>query len=169
MINAQCLGLEDLLDTIKDFSERKSKTIINKGLEMAAEVSLEAAKDNAPVLSGTTKAAVHTEKIKRRGGKFGWKVQISEGQWTGKSWYAAAEDLGHHVGARTNEIKNLQKKKSKLLPFYDRRKWLEGKHWLEASFEETAEPGKNIAIQTIQAGIDKELKRLARKAARANT
>jgi hypothetical protein len=43
---------------------------------------------------------------------------------------------------------------------------LEGKHWLKEAFAVSAKESREIALATIRAGIDREVKRMAKKAAK---
>jgi hypothetical protein len=160
-------GIEDLDKSLSEFARKTVKRIVTLGLKKGAENTRQVAEDLAPVKSGRTKENLHINLIRRNKKYFGWNVQVGGGDWRGNDFYAGFVEMGHHLGKAGNLVRYLQRhKQGDAASLLDRRKWLEGKHWLFHAFRATLNESRDIAIDTIRQGIERELKRQAKKAAR---
>jgi hypothetical protein len=167
------LGVDDLDAALKDFSEKAVKRIIRKGLSMAADNTCQEAERIAPVKTGQLQESIWVRPIKRNKRYFGFKVELGAGDYTGHEFYGSFVEYGHHVGRAGAHVRWLRRHGQKdLADATDRRKWLEGKHFLKAAFDTTASASREIALGQIRLGIAREVKRLeraARKASREST
>jgi HK97 gp10 family phage protein len=69
-------------------------------MEHAAQPIVEAAKANAPVLTGELRASIGTTRPKEKDGTISIQVQPGEGFFFGDEYYAGFIEFGHHLGKR---------------------------------------------------------------------
>lgn len=144
-------GTQDVRAALLALEEKVAKRIARAALKAGAEPMLHAARSKAPVDTGdlveSLKISTGTKK-----GKLVARVQTKEGDYKGKTFYGSFIEYGHYLGDK--DLGNS-------------RKWVEARPFLRPAFDENKERSAGIVVEALRAGILKEAKRIARKAAKA--
>jgi HK97 gp10 family phage protein len=93
-------GGSKLKSVLDELPKKIQNKILRTAMRNAAKVIAEETKAQAPVLSGVTRAAVKVRAAKRRKGSIGFTVQVGQGSYKGKTFYASFVEFGHYAGSR---------------------------------------------------------------------
>lgn len=118
------------------------KKILRQALRPAAKLILDSARQNAPVDTGALRKSLAVRAGKRtRKGTVRVQVQTSDGMFTGKTFYGAFQELGHHRGKRS---------------LGSGRPMIPGKHYIKRAFDSRKFAAQVLAQSLIAEGILRE-------------
>lgn len=143
-------GTQEVRAALLQLEEKVAKRIARAALKAGAEPMLHAARSKAPVDTGDLVESLKISTGKKKG-KLVARVQTKSGDYKGKTFYGSFIEYGHYAGPR-----NLG----------NARKWIEPRPFLRPAFDENKDRSAGIVVEALRTGIDKEAKRVARKAAR---
>jgi HK97 gp10 family phage protein len=131
--------IDALVAHLGELAPKIRNKAIRKGLRVGAKIVRDAAVANAPVKSGLTQRSIKVRAAKVKGG-IGVQVVVGERDFVGDTYYAAIVEHGwNRIDPRTHQ-----------------RRWVEGKHWLQHSYDQTESQASSAAFQTI-AGLIEEI------------
>lgn len=88
-------GDKALDKTLRGLEPKIAKKVVSKATRSGMKIMQKAVKDESPVgETGMLKKSVKVRSAKRSRRSFGMLVQFGEGNFKGKSWYAAAVEYG---------------------------------------------------------------------------
>jgi HK97 gp10 family phage protein len=143
-VDCKISGVKEIDDKLQTLGKTIARKVLRHGMRAGAKPVAETARRIAPVKSGLTKQAIKVKAIRKSRKTFGVAVQVGEGNYVGKTFYAAFVEFGHKTGKRGST----------------NRKWVEGQHFMERAYNSTADMAKTIAMSDIKDGIDKEVRKL---------
>lgn len=143
-------GGPELQAALRELDEKVAKRIARAALKAGAMPMLHAARSKAPIDTGLTVESLKIATGNRKG-KLSARVQTKSGDYKGKTFYASFVEYGHYQGSR--KLGNA-------------RKWIEARPFMRPAFDENKERSVGIVTDALRAGLLKEAKRVAKRAAK---
>lgn len=149
----QITGIEEIDKKLRELTDKEARRIMRRAMKKAIQPTVTQAQSNAPVLTGQTRAAIQLMPMKRsrKAKSFGFRVCIGKKDYVGDQFYGAFQEYGFHLGKRS----------------LSNRKFIEGKHFMQKAYDSTKEQVKTAALDEINKGLDRFIKRRDKKAAKA--
>ena len=142
------LGAKEINRALNQLSQEAGKRVVKREMRRAVKPIYQRTLEKAPL--GMTSQTLSAVKIKsyHRKGRIKFVVQVGKGDFKGKTYYAAF----YHMGTKKKDGS------PKMIP----------RPWMREAFDETKDAAALNAEKLILAGIEKEVKKLARKTLKAN-
>jgi HK97 gp10 family phage protein len=132
-------GINEAVAALEELDRNVQKNILRHATRAGAKVVLVAAKSDAPVQGGATRANV---KIRAGGTRYGsYRLQVGVGaqDFQGPQFYAAFVLFGHKVGSRR---------------LGDARQQVPANNWLEKSLDESGSGAVDAIEADLVAGVE---------------
>lgn len=133
---------------LKALEPKVKNKICRQALRKAAKPVATVAKQLAPKKTGQLRKAIKVRAMKRSRRGVGIEVLTGKDFFQGDQFYGAFQEFGWHAGPRKASKKRGYKR------IGDKRRWIEGKHFLEGAYDRQGQASKEIALRLIAQGIN---------------
>lgn len=158
----QINGDKQVIENLKDLEPRMRRLAITRSMRAALKPVLATARQMAPKKTEKLRKNIKLKMWKRsrskeakRNPKIGMSIQVGDGWYKGDTFYGAFQEFGWHTGKRTNAIRRRRGT--------DTRRWIEGKHFMEQTFDIMGEH----ALRVMYSQMPTEIAKLKFKMAQA--
>ena len=127
-------GAKEMIAALKTL-EKKGTACVRKAQRDAAKVSLSACIAAAPVVTGTTKDALKVRAGRRKRNRVSMMVSLGQEFFQGKTFYAAFNLFGHHIGKRKSHNPKQQARYEALV---GKRKFIPANNWMKLAWNSVA-------------------------------
>jgi HK97 gp10 family phage protein len=112
------------------------KKVLKRAAREAMKPALAVARKNAPKgKTGNLRSSLKSKVMKSKKGRVGQLIATHSGWFKGTHFYGAFQEFGWHVGKRSSSLRS-RGKWSGIGTADDNRKFIEGKHFVERTFDE---------------------------------
>lgn len=154
-------GDKRLDELFQKLPKKMQKSILRKALRPATKLIHQDARQRIPEVSGQGAASLKV-KAGKRSRKSPMSVSlrvITEGGFfTGKGFYLSFVEFGWKLGSRKTYDTKAGPRHKLGKRYIKERRPIEGKHYMKQAFDAQSGAAKALAIEGIQAGIDREAK-----------
>lgn len=144
-------GAQELLARLKVLPSKMPKKIFKKALRAGAKIVLAEAKKNAPVKTGALRKSLKVRAGRAGKNRVSMLVSTRRGDFKGNEFYGAFQEFGWKAGKR--------KGKHGRAFAGDKRKKIEGKHYIERAYDSKKKAATDAVIAELRAGLDAEAAR----------
>lgn len=139
------LDISAVTKDLRSLEPKLEKKILRKATRAGAKVIAKAAKARAPKLSGLTARAIKVRAAKRsrKRKSITTLVQNREGDYKGKTYYAAFQEYGYRLGPRK---------------LGNRRKLIPGKHFMQGGLDASKKEAEQAVAAEMRTGIAREMR-----------
>lgn len=140
-------GIKGIDKALTELPNRVAKKVIRKAMRSALKPVQSRVKALAPVgETGQLKQAVKVRASKRKKKLIFLNVRIGKQDFTGDTYYGAMVEFGHKIRSGGQVVGQV-----------------EGQHFMQKAFDQTAPQARDEATKAIKEGIEQEAKALARR------
>ena len=134
-------GISKTAERLDELDRKMQKSIIRKGVRAGCKVWLNAARANAPEVSGVIRKNIKIRSGGSGKGRYVLTVGVSAKEFQGEAFYAAFVLYGHKVGSRK---------------LGDARTSVPANNFLQRAFDSSHDEAAYVAIETIGDLIQQE-------------
>lgn len=146
-------GIDEIKRAFAELPAKVAKKVVRQALRRGLKLPLAAAKADAPVDTGAGRRSLRIRASKGPAGaakKYTIAMALLIGERSpGKTWYMALQESGYHTGKRTRSA-------GKVVSRSPGSHKVEGKHYMRRALRETEQPARELIIEDITQGIERE-------------